>query len=348
MRINRSLLNWGVYLFALGGVPLAVDQGWLDTDIASELGQLWPLILVGIGLGLILRWTPFSWFGGALVAATFGIIFGAAAVTVRDDDFANLQGLIPAVFSGACVDASGDAGDATTTDDGIASTETFGLDASLACGELTVVRASDASWRFEAAHGSGNAPRIEETEGASGASGLRVIQPGHGDLVFIGRQTRSRWDIEVPAEAALTVRSTLDAAKGRLDLGGGPVALVGITLNAAKALVDLADSETPETALIDLTLNASDAELILPAGASNAAATLNFSTLAICVPQDVPMEVELSETFFSSSNLADAGLEDLGASRWSTPDFSTAGEHVSLDITSNLSSFSIERPEACS
>ena len=47
------------------GSRLAVDQGWLEPDIAGELGQLWPLILVGIGLGLILRWTPLSWFGGA-------------------------------------------------------------------------------------------------------------------------------------------------------------------------------------------------------------------------------------------------------------------------------------------
>ena len=29
MRINRSLFNWGVFLIALGGVPLAVDQGWI-------------------------------------------------------------------------------------------------------------------------------------------------------------------------------------------------------------------------------------------------------------------------------------------------------------------------------
>jgi hypothetical protein len=347
MRINRSLLNWGVFLIALGGVPLAVDQGWLEADIASELGQLWPLILVGIGLGLILRWTPFSWFGGMLVAATFGIIFGAAAVTIRDDDFANVQGIIPAIASGACVDANGDAGDATATGEGIGSTVAFDLEASLACGELTVTRSADATWSVETAYGSDDAPRIEETEGATGDSGLRVIQPGTGDIAFIGRQTRSRWDIDLPAEAALTVRSTLDAAKGRFDLGSGPVGLVGLTLNAAEALIDLADSETPETALVDLTLNASDAEVLLPAGAVDAAATLNASSLAVCVPQDVPIEVELSETL-SSSNLADAGLDDLGDSRWSTPGFNKLGDHVSLAVTSTVSSFSIERPEACS
>ena len=77
MRVNRSLLNWGVFLIALGGVPLAVQQGWADTSIAGDLWRLWPLILVGIGLGLIMRWTPLAWFGGAIVAGTFGLIFGA-------------------------------------------------------------------------------------------------------------------------------------------------------------------------------------------------------------------------------------------------------------------------------
>ena len=56
MRIDRSLLNWGVFLIALGGIPLAVDQGWLESDIAGDLGQLWPLILVGIGLVGITFW----------------------------------------------------------------------------------------------------------------------------------------------------------------------------------------------------------------------------------------------------------------------------------------------------
>ena len=88
MRINRSLLNWGVFLIALGGVPLAVQQGWADASIAGDLWRLWPLILVGIGLGLILRWTPVAWLGGALVAGraplpgaadgTMGVAAGAA------------------------------------------------------------------------------------------------------------------------------------------------------------------------------------------------------------------------------------------------------------------------------
>ena len=54
-----------------------MQRGWADAGIAGDLWRLWPLILVGIGLGLILRWTPVAWLGGAIVAATFGLVFGA-------------------------------------------------------------------------------------------------------------------------------------------------------------------------------------------------------------------------------------------------------------------------------
>ena len=91
MRIDRSLLNWGVFLIALGGVPLAVQQGFTDSGIAGDLWRLWPLILVGFGLGLLLRWTPIAWLGGAIVAGTFGLIFGALVGTV----ICMMMGLIP-------------------------------------------------------------------------------------------------------------------------------------------------------------------------------------------------------------------------------------------------------------
>ncbi len=264
MRINRSLLNWGVFLIALGGIPLAVDQGWLESDIASELGQLWPLILVGIGLGLILRWTPLSWFGGAVVAATFGLIFGAAAVSLRDNDLTTVQGIIPAIASGAC--ANGDLGTETTSGEGIASSGSFALDLSLPCGELSVARAAETTWRVDAAHEAGDAPRIDETEDETGTTGLRVRYEDDGDLAFIGRQTRSRWDVLVPAAATLTVQATLDATKGIIEGGPGPVARLQATLNASDATLDLAQAETPETAVIELTLNASDGRLLLPMG----------------------------------------------------------------------------------
>ena len=345
MRINRSLLNWGVFLIALGGVPLAVDQGWLESDIASDLGRLWPLILVGIGLGLIMRWTPLSWFGGVLVAATFGVIFGAAAVSLRDNDLTNVQGIIPAITGGACSD--GGQGDETTTREGIASSDAFSLSLSIPCGELTVERVSTPTWRVVATHDSGEAPRIDETPGSAGATGVTIRDDGATEVFFLGRPSRSDWAVEVPAAATLAMSMTFDASEGSVDTGAGPVSRLSSTLNAADVTFDLGEADASVSVDVGLTLNASDGRLILPAGPSQTSLTLNASALEVCVPESTPVRVELTETL-ASSNLADAGLEQSGGGRWTTPGEIDSGEQAVIELTNTVSSFSIERPEACS
>ena len=204
MRIDRSLLNWGVFLIALGGVPLAVQRGWADAGIAGDLWRLWPLILVGIGLGLILRWTPVAWLGGAIVAATFGLIFGALIA-------GGVQGV-----SSACVGLGG--GEVVTTQkSGPASGGSFDLQLELSCGDLGVARATTAEWTVVAEHGPDDAPTIDGTE-----SGLRIEQGGGDALFALSQQTRSDWQVALPAEAAISMGMTLNAANGSADLGEGP------------------------------------------------------------------------------------------------------------------------------
>jgi hypothetical protein len=345
MRINRSLLNWGVFLMALGGVPVAVEQGWLAADVASDLGRLWPLILVGIGLGLILRWTPLSWFGGALVAATFGVIVGAAAVAIRDDDFADAWGIVPAIAIGAC--AGGDVGSGTTTETSAATSDTFRLGVGFSCGEIAVSRATSVDWRLQAAHDTAGTPIVVQDARDGTTAGVQLNQERDDNLAFFGRRHPSRWQVELPAEAALTVEATLNAADGTFDTGAGPVERITGTLNAADLVLDLVEATTPEASDVTLTLNASSARLLFPAtGQFEASSTLNASSLHACVPASVALQVELSETL-SSNDLAEHGLEQVGDSTWATPGFSSAGDHVRLDVSSAASSLAIERPEAC-
>jgi hypothetical protein len=345
MRIDRSLLNWGVFLVALGGIPLAVDQGWLGSDIARDLGRLWPLILVGIGLGLILRWTRMAWFGGALVAATFGVIFGAAAVAIRNDDFASIQGIIPAIATGGCagVQIGGD----TTTQDGLATTDTFDLDLTLSCGELEVSRSGGAAWSLVARHGPDEAPQVETTDRDGAVAAVRLAQDGTEDFIFLGRPSRSAWDVQVPAEAAVRVGATFNAASGVVDTGAGPVSRLSATLNASDVDFDLSAATTPEPASLDLTLNAGDSRLTLPDGDLGGSITLNASSLVVCVPAEAALRVEISSVL-GSDDLGRSGLDDEGSGRWATADYATATERVSLSITSTVSSVSLERPEACS
>ena len=322
-----------------------MDQGWLESDIASDLGQLWPLILVGIGLGLMLRWTPLSWFGGALVAATFGIIFGATVVGIRDNEFTDLQGIIPAIASGNC--AGNEVGSANTRVGSVANPEEFALDVTLSCGELDVRRAAGATWALSARHDPDDAPRIEESDRDGATARLEISQEQGDDLGILGWQVRSEWDVQVPAGAALRVGSTLNAAKGTIDAGEGPVERVAGTFNASDVTLDLGRATTPSPASIDLTLNASDGYLALPAGDIGAGITLNASSLDICIPASAALRVDYSSVL-GSDDLGASGLTEVRSGEWTTPGFSDAEDRVSLSITNTVSSLSIERPEACS
>ena len=53
MRIRRGFLFWGLFLIPLGAIPLLVRGGYLSEDLLTNAWQLWPLILVGIGVALL-------------------------------------------------------------------------------------------------------------------------------------------------------------------------------------------------------------------------------------------------------------------------------------------------------
>src|SRR4051812_7227969 len=76
MRIDERFLNWGVFFIVLGAVPLLVQANAVDRDLVARSWQLWPLLIVGAGLGLLLRRTAFDFAGGLVAAATFGLMLG--------------------------------------------------------------------------------------------------------------------------------------------------------------------------------------------------------------------------------------------------------------------------------
>jgi hypothetical protein len=328
MRINRSLLNWGVFLIALGGVPLAVQQGWADADIAADLWRVWPLILVGIGLGLILRWTPLAWLGGALVAGTFGLIFGAI-----------VAGGIQGVSIGCAGLGSGES--QTTSEDGPTSAASFSLELELSCGDLEVARAAGDTWSVVAEHGPDDSPAIAGTE-----SGLTIDQGiGPDDFFAFTQQTRNDWTVGLPVEAALTVAMTLNAAAGTVDLGAGPVSAVDGTFNASDITLDLGAATTPTPASLGLTFNASSGRLTLPDAAVSGAMTLNASSLTICLPASAEARFELDSTL-SSDDLGSSRLSEVDGG-WETEGYGTASTRVDLAISSTVSSIDLERSEVC-
>jgi hypothetical protein len=327
MRINRGLLNWGVFLIALGGIPLAVQQGFTDSGIAGDLWRLWPLILVGLGLGILLRWTPLAWLGGAIVAGTFGVIIGALVA-------GGFTGI-----SGACGELGDDA--VTSSQSGIASATGFEVDVSLSCGELLIGRAGDAQWSVSATHAEGSGPTI-----AGDSDSLSVGQDEDGSQVFVfGPASRNDWDIDLPTGPAISTDVTLNAADGTIDLGGGPVAALAGSFNASSVTIAMAEATAADTLRVDLAFNASSGTLTLPTGSVIANVDANLSSVTVCVPAGAPLRVELDSTL-SADDLDRSGLEQRGEG-WQTADYDTASARVDLAISSSVSSLTFQRPEVC-
>src|SRR5947207_894212 len=65
----------------VGAVMIAVRQGLVGEDDARKAWTLWPLILVGVGLSIVLAGRPGAAIGGIVLALTFGAMLGGIAAT---------------------------------------------------------------------------------------------------------------------------------------------------------------------------------------------------------------------------------------------------------------------------
>ena len=91
MRIDRRLVGLGLFLVTAGAVMLAVRQGLIPDAVAQRAWTLWPLILVGSGLSIVLAGRPGASLGGLVVALTFGAMLGGIAATGWSGGFGFLQ-----------------------------------------------------------------------------------------------------------------------------------------------------------------------------------------------------------------------------------------------------------------
>jgi hypothetical protein len=182
----------------LGGVPLAVRAGYLDATVISGWWNLWPLLLVGAGVGLVLRRTSLEVLGGLLVAVILGLMGGAFLATGAGD--------LPTAVCGNDR-ATEPVGSAEGTFDGAAT-----IEVQLDCGELEIEGVTGTSWTFEATGNPERRPVVTGTgdslEIESGGSGLGIVS------------RREHWQIGIP----LDIPSTLDVQvnAGRATIAPGP------------------------------------------------------------------------------------------------------------------------------
>lgn len=328
MRIRRGFLNWGVFLVCLGAVPLAVQLGALDRELAGGILRLWPLILIGIGLGLLLRFTSLDALGGVVVAGTFGLLFGvlfaggfpSAAAACASDSTA----------SGRTIERSGTLGGE------------LGLNVELTCAEMEVGRTPGGAWSANVRAGN-QTPTIEST-----ASSLDLRSASNGGWGPFGGAVREHWEVMLPTESNLSANITVNAGTLRATLGLGALRDVNATFNGADGVLDLGGywGVSGPAVTLNSTLNASSVSLWLPGGVSSTAnVTLNAASLEVCAPADVGLRITYDDTL-SSQNFGAAGLVQSGKT-WQSTNYPTATARAELHISANISSTTLNPAGGC-
>ena len=325
MHVDRRLLGWGIFFVLLGAVPLAVRAGLLDKALIGQWALLWPVLLIGWGLSLLLRGTPLVLIGGAVSAITFGVMGGSAIATGF--------GGIP--FASGCSSTTADTAFATRTGD-------FGTtaraDLVLNCGTLAVNTADGNRWTVAGSDRDGTGPAILSGDGA-----LSVKTPSNRS--FVGSGGHATWNVTLPRSPILALGLTLNAGDGSLNLAGASLSTVSITLNAGSITLDLSTAQ--QTGDVNATVNAGSAAIAMASGNRSVNLSLNAGSLTVCVPAGTPVRASWSGAL-GSNNFDDAGLVKAGDREWTSAGFVASQSHIELDVTANAGSFDLQFGGTCS
>ena len=325
MRVNGGLLGWGLFLVLLGAVPLAVRAGALDVATVGRAWELWPLILIGIGAGLVLGRTRAAFVGGMIVAVTFGLIGGSLLATGWNAPFTS------------CGIGSGDgSGTSFGTRSGTLSGSAV-VDLSLSCGDLQVSTGSGSTWTVAGTDDNGQGPRID-----SGADRLIVDSHSRSGIGIVG--AGDRWRVTLPQDPRLALSISVNAGSALLDLTGASLPSIDASVNAGDLRLDLSGAELLGT--LDASANAGSLKVRLPAQSVTGSLTANAGSVQLCVPSGVAMRFHTSDNPLGSNNFSSRGLVRSG-SDWVSAGFDTATTRIDLSASANVGSINLNPENGC-
>lgn len=324
MHVDRRLFGWGIFFILLGGIPLAVEAGVLDDQVVGQWPLLWPVLLIGWGLGLLLRSTRLALVGGAVSAITFGIMGGGLLAT----GLGNVQ------LASGCTNSSPATPFAERSGQ-LAATASADIDFS--CGTLTVTSGDGSGWSVSGTDRTGTGPTIDTS---AGGVSLRSAPTRN---VF-GSSGHAAWNVVLPKAPALDLGITMNAGDGTVSLPGATIAGASITLNAGALTVDLTGAAAVGD--INATVNAGSGALTIPAGARMLNVSLNAGALKVCAPSDASIRVHWSGAL-GSNNFDAAGLVKLDNNTWTTGGLVGSQDQTELDVTANAASFELHLGGSC-
>lgn len=319
MRIERRFLGWGVFFIVAGGVALAVRGGYLSTDQASQVWRLWPLLLVGLGVAIILGRTSLGWLGGLIIAATFGLLVGSALVGGVGQAGCGLDLDDRSAAGGAEASVGGDLGEGAS------------VEVVRDCGSLDVTTGPVSGWSLT--YPQDRPPRVEESEGG--------VKLSPTDRSVFGAS--SDWSLRLPADRTLALQVEANAGSADMVLTNARLSHFGGAFNAGSFRVDLSGATLGG---FDLRVNAGSGTVILPAATFGGRIDVNAGSLALCAPSATGLRITTNGTL-SSNDFASSGLV-LTGSTWESSGYAGAGTKIDLTLNANAASVTLRRDGGCS
>ena len=319
MAVDRRFLYWGVFLFAIGGVTLAAQGSIFGSDAAAQALRLWPVSLIALGAGLLLRRTRFGLAGGLVAAAMPGLLLGGALVAAPR--------LVPecagGVQPGSVVSRQG-------TFDGPAT-----VDLAFACGDLSVTTEPGNQWQIQTGDTAGSTATVVSTPGrlsVASSGDWRPFGPvGGGDT----------WRLSLPIASSLDLAAEINAGRARLDLAGAQLRHASFTVNAGDARVDLSGASVGQ---LSMRVNAAAASILLPTTQDlTADLSVSAGSLTVCAPSGLGLRVHAT-TVLASANYGD--LVRAGDA-WESPRYATANHHADVTIAATVGSVEINPQGGC-
>lgn len=315
MRIRRGLLFGGLLLIPLGGIPLLVRAGYLDEDLLANAWQLWPLILIGLGLALLLGRSQAGLIGTVVVALTLGSLAGAA-LAAGPSWVGTISDCAPVSADTSPLDGDGSLSGAATV--------TVDLD----CGSVDLATEPGSAWRVHADY-RGPEPRLQASSSMLSLSGPR----GAGSH-------RQEWDVTVGSDVLRNVEFTVNAAAATASLDGASLGSFRADLNAGDLRLDASDAAIGE---IDLSVNAGRIRVSLGEGATTGDLSANAGAIELCVPPTSALRFEVTDQFTFATNLQSRGLSRDGET-WTR---AGTGPLIDLEVEGNVGSFTLDPEGGC-
>lgn len=329
MTINRRLLNWGAFFVTTGALALAITGGLITADGLAQLFRLWPVLVIAIGVGVLLRATRLRTAGGLVLAIVPGLVLGGllgGAATADLPDWREVRA--------ACVD--GERTSLGTRDGTFAGEATVDLD--LAWGELAVTTAAGSDWQVAMAGAPDRRPNLE-----TNATELRVASAEQRSRNgwHWGDCAGDDWRVTLPTGVRLDLATEIAAGEGTLDLTGAVLGKLDLVVQAADVDADLAAATADD---ISLRVEAGAADLVLPAtGTVTVDVDVDAGAARVCAPAGMALRVHGNS---SLASITTPGLVRMGDA-WESPDYATSANRADVTVSVNVGSVDVNPEGGC-